>query len=273
MRTPRPASKLRVALGAVGVSLVLAACGGGGGGGGGGGAGLFLPTIPATGNTPPDGNLPANDPPDNASPPPVVPVLPVVSCADLAGKSLPASAIGLPTQGATVTSATPVAAGDVPATRWATTAACAAPSQPVDAQASQRINFAVNLPAAVEPARPFTSAAAASTAVLIDGTEVDPLRPGRQARAAGAGLRHLRRRLAATSRGSITDGAVRRQRRGNWPTTAASRSRKRATWRRQLVFSALLRSSAGARLLPGHLDRRARRAWATSSAGRWTTTA
>ena len=66
---------------------------------------------------------------------------------------------------------------------------------------------------------------------LIDGTETDPLRPGRQARAAGARLRHLRRRLgppvAAASPTAASPPTTRR-----WPTTAASRSRRRATWRR-----------------------------------------
>ena len=169
MRLPRPAPRFRVVLGAIGVSLVLAACGGGGGGGG-GGAGFFLPTSPATGgNTPPDGNPPADDPPDNVSPPPVLPVLPVVSCADLAGKSLPASAISLPTQGATVTSATPVAAGDVGNT-LGDYCRVRGTIQPVD-PASQSINFAVNLPEQWNQ-KTIHFGGGGFDGVLIDGTEV-----------------------------------------------------------------------------------------------------
>jgi hypothetical protein len=110
MRIPRPASMIRAALGtcrsfgpAIALALVLTACGGGGSGADFSLAALTTP--PVVGNTTPA----ADDPPDN---PPAPPVQPVVSCADLNGKSLPASLISLPTQGATITSATPVAAAD-----------------------------------------------------------------------------------------------------------------------------------------------------------------
>lgn len=159
MRTPRPASKFRVVVALIGASLVLAACGGGSGGGG--GPGFFLPTPPpASGNNPP-----AEEPPGTAPPP----VLPVVACADLAGKSLPAALISLPTQGATVTSATPVAAGDAGNTlgdhcRVRGTIA------PVD-PASQLINFAVNLPEQWNQ-KTIHFGGGGFDGVLIDGTEV-----------------------------------------------------------------------------------------------------
>ncbi|MDQ0016299.1 feruloyl esterase [Variovorax boronicumulans] len=139
------------------VSLVLAACGGGGGGGGGSG---FFPIVPN--NPPADGG----GPPDNPPPPPVVPA---VACADLAGKSLPASLISLPTGGATVVSATAVAAG-----------AAGNPNgdyckvrgtiQPVD-PTSQSINFAVNLPEKWNQ-KTIHFGGGGFDGVLIDGTEV-----------------------------------------------------------------------------------------------------
>ncbi|RZL61264.1 MAG: tannase/feruloyl esterase family alpha/beta hydrolase, partial [Variovorax sp.] len=103
------------------------------------GGGGFFPVVP--GVPPNTGTPPADDPPDNPPPPPVQPV---VACAALNGKQLPAALISLPTQGATVVSATPVAAGDAGNTlgdycRVRGTIA------PVDANASV-INFAVNLP-------------------------------------------------------------------------------------------------------------------------------
>ncbi|MGJ7610444.1 MULTISPECIES: tannase/feruloyl esterase family alpha/beta hydrolase [unclassified Variovorax] len=162
MRTPRPAPKFRVVLCATGLSLVLAACGGGGAGGSGTGAGFFLPTAPSAGGT----DLPANDPPDN---PPVLPVQPVVSCADLSGKSLPAALIGLPTQGAIVTSATPVAAGAAGNT-LGDHCRVRGTIQPVDAGASV-INFAVNLPEQWNR-KTIHFGGGGFDGVLIDGTEV-----------------------------------------------------------------------------------------------------
>lgn len=142
MRTPRPASMIHAALGAcrsfgpaISVSLLLAACGGGGGG-----AGLSL-AAPTTSSGAANTNPAADDPPDNPSAPPVQPV---VSCADLNGKSLPASLISLPTQGASVTSATPVAASDA-GNLLGDYCRVRGTIQPVDANASV-INFAVNLP-------------------------------------------------------------------------------------------------------------------------------
>jgi pimeloyl-ACP methyl ester carboxylesterase len=159
MRTPRPAPKFRVVLCATGLSLVLAACGGGSGGGG--GAGFFLPTAPSAGSAPP-----ADDPPDNL---PAPPVQPVVACADLSGKSLPAALIGLPTQGATVTSATPVAAGDAGNT-LGDYCRVRGTIQPVDASASV-INFAVNLPEQWNR-KTIHFGGGGFDGVLIDGTEV-----------------------------------------------------------------------------------------------------
>jgi hypothetical protein len=175
MRTQRPRSKismidaaLRVgrsfgpAIGISLVSLVLAACGGGGGGGGGAG---FFPIVPN--NPPSSGGEPDTDPPGNPpeNPPPVVPV---VACADLAGKSLPASLISLPTGGATVVSATAVAAGAVgnPNGDYCKVRGTI---QPVD-PASQLINFAVNLPEKWNQ-KTIHFGGGGFDGVLIDGTE------------------------------------------------------------------------------------------------------
>lgn len=162
MRTPRPAPKFRVVLCALGVSLVLAACGGGGGGNGGGVSFFPTPTNPPASS----GDPAVNDPPDNPPPPPVVPLL---SCADLAGKSLPASLISLPTQGATVTSATPVAAGDV-GNAFGDYCRVRGTIQPVD-PASQLINFAVNLPEKWNQ-KTIHFGGGGFDGVVIDGTEV-----------------------------------------------------------------------------------------------------
>ncbi|SET21397.1 tannase/feruloyl esterase family alpha/beta hydrolase [Variovorax sp. OV084] len=167
MRKTRPASMFRAVVSAIGIALILAACGGGGGGGGGAG---FLPILPTTppasdGNNPPADN-PPDGPPDNPPPPPVQPV---VSCADLSGKSLPASLISLPTQGATVTSATPVAAGDVGNT-LGDYCRVRGTIQPVD-PASQVINFAVNLPEKWNQ-KTIHFGGGGFDGVLIDGTEV-----------------------------------------------------------------------------------------------------
>lgn len=163
MRKERPASKYLAVASAIGISLALAACGGGGGGGGGGFA--FLPPT----STPPAGvgdNPPAGDPPDNTPPPAVQPV---ASCADLAGRSLPASLISLPTQGATVTSATPVAASDAGNT-LGDYCRVRGTIQPVDPN-SQSINFAVNLPEKWNQ-KTIHFGGGGFDGVLIDGTEV-----------------------------------------------------------------------------------------------------
>ncbi|MET3390926.1 feruloyl esterase [Variovorax sp. 1140] len=163
MRKERPASKYLAVASAIGISLALAACGGGGGGGGGSFA--FLPPT----STPPAGggdSPPAGDPPDNTPPPPVQPV---ASCADLAGRSLPASLISLPTQGATVTSATPVAASDAGNT-LGDYCRVRGTIQPVDPN-SQSINFAVNLPEKWNQ-KTIHFGGGGFDGVLIDGTEV-----------------------------------------------------------------------------------------------------
>ncbi|MFV0675272.1 tannase/feruloyl esterase family alpha/beta hydrolase [Variovorax sp. tm] len=163
MRKERPASKYLAVASAIGISLALAACGGGGGGGGGGFA--FLPPT----STPPAGvgdNPPAGDPPDNTPPPAVQPV---ASCADLAGRSLPASLISLPTHGATVTSATPVAASDASNT-LGDYCRVRGTIQPVDPN-SQSINFAVNLPEKWNQ-KTIHFGGGGFDGVLIDGTEV-----------------------------------------------------------------------------------------------------
>jgi hypothetical protein len=176
MRALRPASMTQRALRAcrsfgpaIGISLALAACGGGGGGGGGAGffPGLGVNPPPASGNS---NNPPDNPPPDTSSPvQPEQPVQPVLSCADLAGKSLPAALISLPTQGATVTSATPVAAGDA-GNLLGDYCRVRGTTQPVD-PASQAINFAVNLPEKWNQ-KTIHFGGGGFDGVLIDGTEV-----------------------------------------------------------------------------------------------------
>ena len=170
MRPPRPRSILSMidaarrarrsfgpAIGISLVSLVLAACGGGGGGGG--GSSGFFPIVPN--NPPADGG----GPPDNPPPPAVTPV---VACADLAGKSLPASMISLPTGGATVVSATAVAAGDAgnPNGDYCKVRGTIQPIDP----ASQSINFAVNLPEKWNQ-KTIHFGGGGFDGVLIDGTE------------------------------------------------------------------------------------------------------
>jgi len=167
MRTQRPLSMIDIAFRAcrsfgpaIGISLVLAACGGGGGGGG-TGAGFF----PIVSTTPPSsdgGSPPDADPPDN---PPPLPVQPVVACADLAGKSLPASLISLPTQGAIVISATAVTGGQL-----GDHCRVRGTIQPVD-PASQAIHFAVNLPEKWNQ-KTIHFGGGGFDGVLIDGTEV-----------------------------------------------------------------------------------------------------
>ncbi len=143
---------------AIGLSLLLAACGGGGGEGGGGG--FFLPPAPPAGQ----GNPPSDDPPDN--PPP--PVAPRLACAELAGMSLPASAIGLPTQGATVTSATAVAAGE-PGNAFGAYCRVRGTIVSVDPNA-QSIQFALNLPEQWNR-KTIHFGGGGFDGVLIDGTE------------------------------------------------------------------------------------------------------
>ncbi|WP_372659799.1 tannase/feruloyl esterase family alpha/beta hydrolase, partial [Hydrogenophaga sp.] len=123
MPTPNSALMIRAALGAcrlfgaaIGASVVLTACGGGGAD---------------------SQNPPPNDPPTG-------PVPLAMSCTELSGMTLPASKIGLPTQGATVTSATSVGAGDA-GNSLGSYCRVRGTIEPVDANASL-INFAVNLP-------------------------------------------------------------------------------------------------------------------------------
>jgi feruloyl esterase len=162
MRPPRPPAfnavfrACRPYGAALALSLALAACGGGGDGRG---SGFFLPP-PAAG-----GNPPAGDPPDNPAPPPAAPVL---SCAELAGRSVPAAAIGLPTGGATVTSATAVAAKEAGNTLGAhcRVRGTIAPVDP----AAQPIQFALNLPAQWNR-KTIHFGGGGFNGVLIDGTE------------------------------------------------------------------------------------------------------
>ncbi len=148
-------SMLRAGATALGLSLILAACGGGGGGGGGF---PFLPVNPPA-NGGDGGNPPVNPPPAQTA----------KACAELAGMTLAASQISLPTQGATVTSATAVAAGDA-GNNYGDYCRVRGTIQPVDPN-SQLINFALNLPEKWNQ-KTIHFGGGGFDGVLIDGTEV-----------------------------------------------------------------------------------------------------
>lgn len=148
-------SMLRAGATALGLSLILAACGGGGGGGGG------FPFLPV--NPPANGGDGGNPP---VEPPP--PAQTAKACAELAGMSLAAAQISLPTQGATVTSATPVAAGEA-GNSYGDYCRVRGTIQPVDPN-SQLINFALNLPEKWNQ-KTIHFGGGGFDGVLIDGTE------------------------------------------------------------------------------------------------------
>ena len=165
--TLHPLSLLRAGGAALGLCLWLAGCGGGGGGGT-----AFFPALPPAagpGAEPGPGGGDDGEPPVGPPPPPP----PVVSCASLAGRTLPPSAIGLPTQGATVTSAEPVAADD-PANLLGAYCRVRGTIQSVD-PAAQSIQFALNLPAQWN-GKTIHFGGGGFNGRLIDGTE--PLRFG-----------------------------------------------------------------------------------------------
>ena len=133
----RVVQRIRPFLSTLALSALLAACGGGG-----------------------DDGTPAPETP---------PVVTTTACADLAGLTFTAAQIGLPTQGASVSSATSVAATDAGNTlgdycRVRGTIA------PVDPQAPA-ITFAVNLPAQWNH-KAIHFGGGGFDGVLIDGTEV-----------------------------------------------------------------------------------------------------
>jgi len=132
--------RLGPAFAAVVAAVALAGCGGGGGGGGG------FPVLPPA--SPGNPGTPGTPPPDGSSgdpaTPPEPPATPVLGCAELAGRTIAAGVIGLPTQGATVVSATPVAAG-ASGNTLGSHCQVRGTIQPIDASAPV-INFAVNLP-------------------------------------------------------------------------------------------------------------------------------
>ena len=205
MRTPRPLSMTSRVLTAcrsfgpaLGFSLVLAACGGGGSGGGGS---AFFPIVPPASTTPPAGTTtPPDNQPDN---PPTQPVQPVVGCAAFMGMSLPASAISQPTQGATVISATAVAATDA-GNVLGDYCAVRGTIQPVDPSASV-INFAVNLPNSWNQ-KTIHFGGGGFDGVLIDGTE--PVRFGPADKPAPLALGYATYGDdSGHQSGSITDGA------------------------------------------------------------------
>ncbi|VTU33154.1 tannase/feruloyl esterase family alpha/beta hydrolase [Variovorax sp. PBL-E5] len=171
MRLSRLSSSLRsmrhagARLCILGLSAMLAACGGGGGGGNG-----FALLPPSSGTaTPPAGG----SEPDEPITPPGTPVVPVASCASLAGMAIGAGQIGLPTQGAVVTSANAIAAADA-GNVSGDYCQLRGTIQPVDPQAPA-ITFAVNLPDAWNR-KVIHFGGGGFDGVLIDGTE--PVRFG-----------------------------------------------------------------------------------------------
>jgi feruloyl esterase len=99
--------------------------------------------------------------PTDDDPAPSTPALLQMACEALAGRTIAASAIGLPTGGATVATATPVAA-DAAGNLLGAYCRVRGSIAPVDPSAPV-INFAVNLPMP-GTASPSSTAAAASTA-------------------------------------------------------------------------------------------------------------
>ncbi|OAK59296.1 feruloyl esterase [Variovorax paradoxus] len=113
-------------------SAILAGCGGGGGGGG------FPLLVPAAAGQP---TAPPAPPAPPAAPPPAA----GLACEQLQGLAIPASAIGLPSSGATVTSAKTVAPGGTGAAALPEYCEVAGKIAPVDPTAPN-IQFAVALP-------------------------------------------------------------------------------------------------------------------------------
>lgn len=116
---------------------VLAACGGGGSGGG-------FAALPLTAASAPGATIAASDPADDAPAPSPDAAAPRLSCADLGGLRIPASVLGLPTGGGTVTEAKAVAAGDA-GNLFGAYCKLRGTIQPVN-PASPGIQFALNLP-------------------------------------------------------------------------------------------------------------------------------
>lgn len=127
-----------VATACVATSAALLACGGGGGGGGAG-----FPLI-----LPPAANPPASEQPGQSGQPgePVVPAGPTaLTCNQLQGMAIPAASIGLPTTGATVTAAKPIAASGTGVAAVPAYCEVSGKIAPVD-PAAPNILFQVGLP-------------------------------------------------------------------------------------------------------------------------------
>lgn len=124
-----------VATACVATSAALLACGGGGGGGGAG-----FPLI-----LPPAANPPASEQPGQPGEP-VVPAGPTaLTCDQLQGMAIPAASIGLPTTGATVTAAKPIAASGTGVAAVPAYCEVSGKIAPVD-PAAPNILFQVGLP-------------------------------------------------------------------------------------------------------------------------------
>ena len=159
----RSAVRSASALGLACWLALLSACGGGGS------DGTTAPSSPpAAGSN--DPGTPADPDDGNPAQPPATAKL---GCAELAGKSFAASDISLPSGGATITSATAVAAGDA-GNLHGDYCKLRGTIAPVDAS-SPAINFALNLPASWNR-KTIHFGGGGFNGNLIDGTE--PLRFG-----------------------------------------------------------------------------------------------
>ncbi|MBS0452201.1 MAG: tannase/feruloyl esterase family alpha/beta hydrolase [Proteobacteria bacterium] len=147
------------ALGLACCLALLSACGGGSGNSNGSN------TSPVAG-----GGAPPDDEPATSAPPPPAAKL---ACADLAGKTLSAADISLPTSGATITEAKAVAAGDA-GNLYGDYCRLRGTIAPVNA-GSPVINFALNLPANWNR-KTIHFGGGGFNGTLIDGTE--PIRFG-----------------------------------------------------------------------------------------------
>jgi hypothetical protein len=162
----------------VGLTAVLTACGGGD-----------------------DADAPTTPPPTDTAPQ-SGPASPVLQCADLASKTFAATQISLPTQGATVTAATPVAATDA-GNALGDYCRVRGTIQPLDPQAPM-IQFAVNLPQQWNR-KVIHFGGGGFDGKLIDGTE--PVRFGPADKPAPLALGYATfGDDAGHQSGSITDG-------------------------------------------------------------------
>ena len=176
--------QIRPYLGACALALALAACGGGGGDGG--------------GTTTTGGTNTGGDDTNNAPPAPTL-----VSCSALAGQTLAASSIGVPSGAATVDTATPIAA-DAAGNTLGAYCQVRGSIAPLDASASV-IHFAVNLPVTWN-SKAIQFGGGGFDGTLIDGTEQVRFGPADKPAPLALGYATYGDDSGHQS-GSITDGA------------------------------------------------------------------